>query len=107
MIPAAVSALPGGDAVFTKKLENFLSSVNHSEALTNSIIETTTQILLSDANTISEMRFYGQKICGIEIALPSLGYIDVTEKTFFGAQGSLFLLEQILNGLRYVMRNNA
>jgi nitrogenase molybdenum-iron protein alpha/beta subunit len=72
--------------------------------MTNPIIETPSQILLADANTIAEMRFYGQKICGIEIVLPSMGYIDVTEKTLFGAQGSLFLLEQILNGIRYVMR---
>jgi nitrogenase molybdenum-iron protein alpha/beta subunit len=104
MIPAAVSVLPGADTVFTKKLEDFLAAANHGEAMANPIIETPSQILLADANTIAEMRFYGQKICGIEIALPSMGYIDVTEKTLFGAQGSLFLLEQILNGIRYVMR---
>jgi nitrogenase molybdenum-iron protein alpha/beta subunit len=104
MIPAAVSVLPGGDAVFTKKLEDFLDSVNHGEALANPVIETPAQILLADGNTISAARLYGQKFCGIEIALPSLGYIDVTEKTLFGAEGGLFLLEQILNGLRYVIR---
>jgi nitrogenase molybdenum-iron protein alpha/beta subunit len=103
MIPAAVSVLPGGDPAFIKKLEDFLASANHSDALTNPIIETPTQILLADGNTISEARLFGQKFCGIEISLPSLGYIDVTEKTLFGAEGGLFLLEQILNGLRYVM----
>jgi nitrogenase molybdenum-iron protein alpha/beta subunit len=104
MIPAAVSVLPGGDGAFTKKLEDFLVSVNHGEALTNSITKTPAQILLADGNTISAARLSGQKFCGIEIALPSLGYIDVTEKTLFGAEGGLFLLEQILNGLRYVIR---
>jgi nitrogenase molybdenum-iron protein alpha/beta subunit len=103
MIPAAVSILPGGDPAFVKKLEDFLALANHSGALTNPIIETPTQILLADGNTISEARLYGQKLCGIEIALPSLGYIDVTEKTLFGPEGGLFLLEQIVNGLRYVM----
>jgi nitrogenase molybdenum-iron protein alpha/beta subunit len=102
MIPAAVSVLPGGDDVFTKKLEDFLVSVNHPEALTNPVTKTPTQILLADGNTISAARLYGQKFCGIEIALPSLGYVDVTEKTLFGAEGGLFLLEQILNGLRYI-----
>jgi nitrogenase molybdenum-iron protein alpha/beta subunit len=102
MIPAAVSVLPGGDGAFTKKLVDFLDSVNHGEALTNSITETPAQILLADGNTIAAVRLYGQKFCGIEIALPSLGYVDVTEKTLFGAEGGLFLLEQILNGLRYV-----
>jgi nitrogenase molybdenum-iron protein alpha/beta subunit len=104
MIPAAVSVLPGADAVFTKKLADFLAAANHGDAVTNPIIETPAQIVLADANTIAEMRLYGQNICGIEIALPSMGYIDVMEKTLFGAQGSLFLLEQILNGIRYVMR---
>jgi nitrogenase molybdenum-iron protein alpha/beta subunit len=104
MIPAAVSVLPGGDRVFTKKLEDFLVSVNHPEALTNPVTETPAQILLADGNTISAARLYGQKFCGIEIALPSLGYVDVTEKTLFGAEGGLFILEQILNGLRYMIR---
>jgi hypothetical protein len=58
---------------------------------------------LADGNTIAELKLYGQKFCGIEIALPSLGYIDVTGKTLFGGDGALFLLEQILNGLRYVV----
>jgi len=103
MIPAAVSILPGGDPAFVKKLEDFLASAHHPDALANSIIETPTQILLADGNTITGARLYGQKFCGIEIALPSLGYLDVTEKTLFGAEGGLFLLEQILNGLRYVI----
>jgi hypothetical protein len=38
----------------------------------------------------------------IEIALPSLGYLDVVEKSFLGASGAMLLLEQILNGLRFI-----
>jgi hypothetical protein len=67
------------------------------------IDKTPTHILLADGNTIAELKLCGQRFCGIEIALPSLGYIDVAEKTLFGGKGALFLLEQILNGLRYVI----
>jgi nitrogenase molybdenum-iron protein alpha/beta subunit len=103
MIPASVSLLPGGDAFFAGKLEAFLAGIRHQKALKAPIIETPTHILLADGNTIAELKLYGQRFCGIEIALPSLGYVDITGKTFFGGDGVLFLLEQILNGLRYVM----
>jgi hypothetical protein len=36
--------------------------------------------------------------------MPSLSYIDITEKSLLGDEGALFLLEQILNGLRYVLQ---
>jgi nitrogenase molybdenum-iron protein alpha/beta subunit len=103
MIPASVSVLPGGGAFFTERLKTFLAGINCRKALEVPIIETPTHILLADGNTIAELKLYGQRFCGIEIALPSLGYIDVIGKTLFGGDGALFLLEQILNGLRYVM----
>jgi nitrogenase molybdenum-iron protein alpha/beta subunit len=103
MIPAAVSILPNGDPCFIRKLEAFLTKIRYQKALEAPIIKTPTHILLADGNTIAELKLYGQKFCGIEIALPSLGYIDVTEKALLGGEGALFLLEQILNGLRYVV----
>jgi nitrogenase molybdenum-iron protein alpha/beta subunit len=103
MIPASVSVLPSGDPRFIRKLETFLAEIRYQEALKAPIVETPTHILLADGNTIVELKLFGQRFCGIEIALPSLGYIDITEKTLFGGEGALFLLEQILNGLRYVI----
>ena len=103
MMPASVSVLSGGDAFFVQKLETFLDGIHCRKALEAPVIETPTHILLADGNTIAELKLYGQRFCGIEIALPSLGYIDVTGKTLFGGDGALFLLEQILNGLRYIM----
>jgi nitrogenase molybdenum-iron protein alpha/beta subunit len=103
MIPAAVSVLPDSDPRFIRKLEAFLTQIHYREALKAPIIKTPTHILLADGNTIAELKLCGQRFCGIETSLPSLGYIDVTEKAFFGGEGALFLLEQILNGLRYVI----
>ncbi|AEF85679.1 oxidoreductase/nitrogenase, component 1 [Treponema primitia ZAS-2] len=103
MIPAAVSVLPDSDPHFTQKLKDFLEVIHYGETLQKSIIEAPTHILLADGNTIAELKLYGQQFCGIEIYLPSLGYMDITEKSIFGGEGALFLLEQILNGLRYVI----
>ncbi|MDR1029893.1 MAG: nitrogenase component 1 [Treponema sp.] len=99
MIPAAVCLLPGPDPWFAQKLNAFLQAIHYPEALENPIGETPTHLILADGNTIAELKLRGQKCCGIEIALPSLGYIDVSPKSLFGSQGALFLLEQILNGI--------
>lgn len=59
------------------------------------------EIVLADGNTIARMKAEGKLFSGIEISLPSIGYIDVIDKTHLGASGGLFLTEQILNGLLY------
>lgn len=58
-------------------------------------------IVLADGNTIAMMKAEGKKFSGIEISLPTIGYIDVIEKTHLGAEGGLFLIEQILNSFTY------
>ena len=70
--------------------------------LNRPIIETPTHILFADGSTISQLKLSGQIFCGIETALPRLGYMDVTEKFLLGEEGALFLLEQIMNGLRFI-----
>ena len=47
------------------------------------------------------LRAKGKSFSGVEIALPSLGYIDVIEKSHLGMGGGLLLCEQILNGMLY------
>lgn len=59
------------------------------------------EVVLADGNTIARMKAEGRKFCGIEISLPSIGYIDVIDKTHLGAAGGLFLIEQILNSFTY------
>jgi nitrogenase molybdenum-iron protein alpha/beta subunit len=103
MIPSSISLTDTGDGFFAGKLKSYLASIHHTGALTSPIIETQTHVLFADGNTIAGLRLAGQDFCGIEINLPSLGYIDITEKSLLGEQGALFLLEQILNGLRYVL----
>ena len=58
-------------------------------------------IILGDGNDIARAKAEGKKVSGIEISLPTIGYIDVIEKTHLGAQGGLLLIEQILNSFVY------
>ncbi|MDR3160525.1 MAG: nitrogenase component 1 [Spirochaetaceae bacterium] len=103
MIPAAISVLPGADGPSLKKLEDFLEGIHYREVLDQPVLERETHLLFADGNTIAALKLAGKTFCGIEIALPSLGYLDITGKALLGETGALFLLEQIMNGLRYVL----
>ena len=59
------------------------------------------EIVLGDGNTIARMKAEGRRFSGIEISLPTIGYIDVIDKTHIGSIGGLFLIEQILNSFVY------
>lgn len=105
MIPGSVSLVDEAETPFAAALEHYLCSIKRSEALKNPLPETPAHIALADGNTIAAIRLAGQHCCGIEISLPTLNYLDVTEKSLLGEQGALFLLEQIINGLRYVSKS--
>ncbi len=57
------------------------------------------ELVFSDANVISELMLKNKTFCGIEISLPGMGYVDLLPKTHMGIRGTLFLIEQVLNGL--------
>ena len=59
------------------------------------------EVVLADGNTIAVMKAEGRMISGIETALPTIGYIDVIDKTHLGSAGGLLLIEQILNSFVY------
>ena len=88
-------AVFGSDAVrrgYSSFLTDYLGMVEDDED---------PEIVLADGNTIAMMKAEGRKIGGIEIALPTIGYIDVIQKTHLGAAGGMFLIEQILNSFVY------
>ncbi|MDR0459053.1 MAG: nitrogenase component 1, partial [Coriobacteriales bacterium] len=102
MIPVAIELLPGDDQGFGQRLRDYLSGMQLDSVLSRPIAETPTQIVFSDGDTIAACKLAGMKTCGIEISFPSLNYLDITRKQLYGPEGALFLLEQIMNGLRYV-----
>jgi nitrogenase molybdenum-iron protein alpha/beta subunit len=102
MIPSSISLPAGADEAFAQKLRSFLAGIGYEHALDSPIVTSPAHVVFADGSTIAQMRLTGRRFGGIELSLPSLGYLDIVPKTFFGGAGGLFLLEQILNGLRFL-----
>ena len=100
---SAVTGLPKGArfAVFGAPALKRGYSAFLTEYLGMTESESDPEIVLADGNMIARMKAEGRRFSGIEIALPTIGYIDVIDKTHLGSSGGLFLVEQILNSLVY------
>ncbi len=82
-------------------LSNLLSKYDMQDALNKDILDTQAQLVFADGNIIAKLKLRHHSFSGIEINLPTLGYIDIMPKTHFGIKGSLFLCEQVVNGLLF------
>lgn len=103
MIPAAVQLVPDNHSAHNLELSNYLSNNGLQATLRIPVLKSAADIILADGNTLAQAQLLnGKPCCGIEIALPSLGYLDVVDKSLFGVTGTMLLIEQILNGLRFV-----
>lgn len=89
------------DAEQELALENLAKELSFEDALDKYILDTDAQIVFADGQTLAMLKAKHKSFSGIEISLPSLGYIDVIEKTHLGISGGLLLCEQILNGMSY------
>lgn len=97
MYADSVSVL--GDTNDAGKLTDFLKLYHMEDALYKPVLETDADIVFADGNIIAKLKAHHCSFCGIEISLPSLGYIDVIPKTHLGINGGLLLTEEVLNGL--------
>jgi nitrogenase molybdenum-iron protein alpha/beta subunit len=84
-----------------KELAAYLSGVGMGSALDTDLSETNAQIVFGNGSTIASLRHEGKRFCGVEFALPTMGYLDVLPKTHLGLKGALLLTEQVLNGLLF------
>ncbi|MCR5009971.1 MAG: nitrogenase component 1 [Clostridia bacterium] len=101
IVPEALHVLfDGTDTGGEEPLCTLLKEAGCEKALKSDISKVKDVILLGTANTIAHVLSYSGNVFGIETMCPSSGYIDVLPKTCLGCTGSLFLLEQILNGMR-------
>ena len=89
----AVKSFPSQEKGITQFLSDYLGMI----ADTSDISHTKAEVVFSDANIISELMLRDKEFCGIEIANPTMGYVDVIEKSLLGINGALFLTEQVLN----------
>lgn len=82
-----------------KIADELYEEFNARRAAEKDIFDTKAELVFSDANTIAALSLTGRPFCGIEISLPGMGYTDIIPKTHLGINGTLFLTEQVLNGL--------
>ena len=90
MVADVISIADTGDAACDTSL-----------ATEKDIYHTDAELVFADGNIIANLKGRHHQFTGIEISLPSLGYVDVIPKTHLGTQGALLICEQVLNGLMY------
>jgi nitrogenase molybdenum-iron protein alpha/beta subunit len=101
MIPECLSVLNGRSDIFKNRLLVLLEGFGLPEAFGRDILNTESELVFASGGTIAKLKLRGHIFSGIEISLPSIGYIDVIPKTHLGVQGALLLTEQVLNGLMF------
>jgi nitrogenase molybdenum-iron protein alpha/beta subunit len=101
LVPVAVE-LTEGDSGSSRRLSDYLQETELGGVLGRPAHATAADLVFGDGNTIALAQLHHGHCCGIEIALPSLGYLDVTEKALFGASGASLLVEQIVNALHFL-----
>ncbi len=101
MLPVSVHVLDPGSNEWSGHLDGLLARYGVSDALGADLDSCDPDLVFGSGNTIGYLRTLDLRFTGIETGLPTLGYYDVVPKTFMGAQGSLHLVEMVLNGLMF------
>ncbi|MDR3270254.1 MAG: nitrogenase component 1 [Peptococcaceae bacterium] len=102
MIPECLSVLNARCDFAKRALEALLDEFGITQALGRDIFASTSELVFASGNTLAQLKLRQRIFSGIEISLPSLGYIDVIPKTHQGIQGALMLTEQVINGLLFL-----
>ena len=99
MTPDSLSIIDEKEDAYKEDLVEFLKKYGVAYALDVPILETDAELVLAGGNTIGALKLQGKCFAGIDISLPTLGYIDVIPKTHLGLKGGSLLVELVLNGL--------
>ncbi len=97
--PIAVDVDPGSDEDNVRRLKAFLDFIDYSESFG---IEPKkgSDIVLCEGITALTMCINGECNIGIPIGHSSMGLDDVIPRPIYGVQGTLFILDEILHGVR-------
>ena len=90
----AVKSIPSEERAYERFFTDYLGMIRTK----GDPGESDAELVFADANTIAELMLKRMEFCGIEIANPSMGYVDVVNKSTLGISGALFLTEQVING---------
>ncbi len=97
--PIAVDVDPGSDPLETERLKTFLESVDYGQSF-GLEPKKDSDIVFSEGITAMTMRLRGECEIGIPIGHSSMGIDDVIPRPIYGIQGALYILDEILHGVR-------
>jgi nitrogenase molybdenum-iron protein alpha/beta subunit len=101
MIPVSVRVKPAPDDSLCQRLQAFLGEIDCAGAWHTTMADAEPEVVIADEHTVMLMqessRSRGDHVVGISLSWGET--VDVIPKSFLGAQGALYLVEQIINGL--------
>lgn len=98
MAPAAVAVDDGADDVESEALRTFLDEAGFLEAWGREPVPS--GVVLCEGITALTMRLAGECRAGIPIGYSSMGIDDIIPRPVYGMQGALYILDEILHGVR-------
>ncbi len=98
MAPEAVRADPGADAVQAEALRGFLESTGFGYAWDREPVPC--GVVLCEGITALTMKLADQCRAGIPIGYSSMGLDDIIPRPVYGTKGALYILDEILHGVR-------
>ncbi|MBE6523471.1 MAG: hypothetical protein E7Z65_01165 [Thermoplasmata archaeon] len=97
--PIAVDVDLGSDETEVEKLKAFLDSIDYSESF-GVEPKKGSDIVLCEGITALTMKINGECCIGIPIGHSSMGLDDVIPRPIYGIQGTRYILDEILHGVR-------
>lgn len=99
MAPRAVAVDPGSDEGEAESLKRFLGDVGFPDAWGKEPVAGS-DVVLCDGITACSMALAGECSIGIPIGHSSLGLDDVIPRPVYGTQGAMYILDELLHGVR-------
>ena len=97
--PATVDVDPGADPAEVRRLRSFLESIDYAQSFGQEP-KAGSDIVLCEGITAITMRLRGECRIGIPIGHSTMGLDDVIPRPIYGIQGALYILDEILHGVR-------
>ena len=99
MAPRSLADIAPSCSCMRDELEEYLVSIGFTDVLGADLGASHGELVFASGETIARLKTGDEPFTGIEIALPTIGYVDVIPKTYWGLQGALLLVEHVINGL--------
>lgn len=99
MAPIAVAVDPGADPEQTIGLRRFLESIDYSESFGKEPLDGSGAVLCEGITALT-MRLNGSCTIGIPMGYSSMGLDDIIPRPVYGIQGVMYILDEIMHGIR-------